>query len=53
MDNAVKILADFIVDDKTAVIVFLKEEGYADLPLDAPFMEVNEAVSKHLSLIHI
>ena len=48
MDNAVKILADFIVDDKTAVIVFLKEEGYADLPLDAPFMEVNEAVSKHI-----
>ena len=48
VDNAVKILADFIVDDKTAVIVFLKEEGYADLPLDAPFMEVNEAVSKHI-----
>jgi hypothetical protein len=48
VDNAVKILADFIVEDKTAVIVFLNEEGYADLPLDASFMEVNNAVSKHI-----
>ena len=48
MDNAVKILADFIVEDKTAVIVLLNEEGYANLPLDASFMEVNHAVSKHI-----
>ena len=48
MDNAVNILADFIVEDKTAVIVFLNEDGYADLPLYASFMEVNNAVSKHI-----
>ena len=48
MDNAVKILANFIVEDKTAVILFLKEEGYADLPLDATFMQVNNAVSQHI-----
>jgi hypothetical protein len=48
VDNAVKILANFIVEDKTAVILFLKEEGYADLPLDATFMQVNNAVSQHI-----
>ena len=48
MDNALKILANFIVEDKTAVILFLKEEGYADLPLDATFMQVNNAVSQHI-----
>ena len=48
MDSAVKILADFIVEEKTAVIIFLNEEGYADLPLDAYFIEINEAVSKHI-----
>ena len=48
MDNAVQILADFIVEDKTAVILFLKKEGYADLPLDASFMEVNNAVSENI-----
>ena len=48
MDNAIQILADFIVEDKTAVIVFLNENGYADLPLDASFMEVNRAVSRNI-----
>ena len=48
MDSAVKILAEFILEEKTAVVVFLNEEGYADLPLDASFMEVNNAVSRHI-----
>lgn len=48
MDNAIQILADFIVEDKTAVIVFLNENGYANLPLDASFMEVNRAVSQNI-----
>lgn len=48
VDNAIQILADFIVEDKAAVIVFLNENGYAKLPFDASFMEVNRAVSQNI-----
>ena len=48
MDNSVKILADFIVQDKSDVISFLNEKGYARLPQNATVFEVNEAVAKNI-----
>ena len=48
MDNAVKILADFIVEDKAAVIQYLNENGYAQLPFDANIMKVNDAVADNI-----
>ena len=48
VDKAVKILARFIVEDKTAVIKLLNDGNYASLPLDASIMEVNEAVANNI-----
>lgn len=48
VDNAVKILADFIVEDKAAVIQYLNENGYAQLPFDANIMKVNDAVADNI-----
>ena len=48
VDKAVKILARFIVEDKTAVIKLLNDGNYASLPVDASIMEVNEAVANNI-----
>lgn len=48
VDNALEILARHIVQNKRDVISFLNENGYAELRDDAPIIEVNEAVSKHI-----
>ncbi len=48
VDNALNILARFIVEDKTAVIKVLNEGEYANLPLDASILEVNEAVADNI-----
>ena len=47
VDNAVKILADFIGEDEAAVIQYLNENGYAQLPFDA-IMKVNDAVADNI-----
>lgn len=48
VDKALKILARFIIEDKTAVIKLLNDGGYARLPLDASTIEVNEAVADNI-----
>lgn len=48
MDNTLQILADYIVSNKRDVISFLNENGYGELRPDAPIIEVNMAVSKHI-----
>jgi len=48
VDNAVKILADHIVENKTDVIRALNNSGGKNLPFSASVMEVNYAVGDNL-----